>query len=79
MVNFYRSIFLEDISPFRKGIDTCFELLVRSGLAMVDTFACNEYLRVITDMTPADLLMISMAAEPFWPTHLYTYKHWAET
>ena len=32
---------------------------------------CNGFLRLISGATPADLLMASMAAKPFWSTYLY--------
>ena len=35
---------------------------------------CNESPRVTTGATPANLLTVSITAEPFWS--MYLYKHW---
>ena len=55
----------------------CFGLLVMSALhfkATVDSpacfLACALFLRFTSGVTPADILMASMAAEPLWPTYL---------
>ena len=36
---------------------------------------CNGFLRFTSGVTPADLLVASMAAKPFQSTYLHTYKY----
>ena len=68
--------FLEDMSFLWGHWYPYFGLLVISALgfkAMVGSLACFltcGILRFTSGVTPADCIEASMAAKPFWPTHL---------
>ena len=66
---FFLKKFLEDISPFRGA--TCFRLLVMSPLGLKPEWTgVTHSLRVISGVTPDNLLTTSMAVEPFCSTYL---------
>ena len=86
---FYKH-FLEDIKSFlwghlpliplfRTSNDICpgFQNQDGSPCLHASLPVCNEFLKFTIAATPADLLVVSMAAELcFWSTYLHPHKHW---
>ena len=74
--------FLEDINPFSGATDSpfwasgniCPGLQSQGGFPCLGALSpgCNGFLRFRSGVTPADLLVASMVAKPFWTTYLHT-------
>ena len=79
---FFKTNYLVDISPFRGPLitlfwtsnDVCPGFQIQGEFPILHAWssACNGFLTLTSDATPADLLVASMSAKPFQSTYLYT-------